>query len=101
MAGKEVLDTISLIRATYLDVHCICGLSNVSYGLPQRNILIMVQTMVQGMDAYILDPTGKELLKLYYAGKALLGKDKYCSDYIKAYRRGLLDSAKSPKEGVS
>ncbi|MGD0152721.1 MAG: methyltetrahydrofolate cobalamin methyltransferase [Thermacetogeniaceae bacterium] len=101
-AGQAVLDTIAEIRAAYPDVHCICGLSNISFGLPQRktlNATFMVQTMVRGMDAYILDPTDRELMGLYYASKALLGQDKYCGDFLRAYRTGLFNPAGAPKEG--
>ena len=38
-AGKQVLETIRYVRATYPGVHTTCGLSNVSYGLPVRKLL--------------------------------------------------------------
>ena len=58
-AGLEVLETVSFIRDEFPEVHTICGLSNISFGLPNRQVLnrlFMVQTMTAGMDAYILDP---------------------------------------------
>lgn len=90
--GWEVLQSIRLIKEKYPEVHLICGLSNVSFGLPNRallNRLFMVQTMSCGMDAYILDPTDKAMMGALYASMALLGQDRYCAGYLKAYRKGL------------
>jgi len=91
-AGWEVLETIRFIRHDYPEVHTICGLSNISYGLPNRKVLnqtFMVQTMAAGMDAYILDPTDHEMMGFLYASQTLLGIDPYCGKYIKAFRNGL------------
>ncbi len=91
-AGMEVLDTIYEIKQSYPNVHGICGLSNVSYGLPNRKMLnqvFMIQTMAMGMDAYILDPLDKAMMGFVYASQALLGKDQYCMQYLQAHRKGL------------
>jgi len=90
--GREVLDAIRMIRAKYPSVHFTCGLSNISYGLPNRGVLnrlFVVQTMTAGMDGYILNPTDKAMMGLVYASQALLGQDKYCAKYLKAHRKGL------------
>ena len=92
-AGIEVLDTIKKIKTDYPDVHFMCGLSNISYGLPIRGILnrlFVVQTMTLGMDGYVLDPTNLNTMADIVTSKALLGLDNYCGGYIKAHRHGLL-----------
>jgi cobalamin-dependent methionine synthase I len=91
-AGIEVLETIRNIKQMFPEVHLICGLSNVSYGLPNRQVLnqtFMIQTMTMGMDSYILDVLDKRLMGYIYASQALLGKDEYCMNYLTAYRSGL------------
>lgn len=93
-AGMEVLETIYGIKQLYPNVHGICGLSNVSYGLPNRKVLnqaFMIQTMSMGMDAYILDPLDKTMMGFVYASQALLGKDEFCMQYLSAHRNGLYD----------
>lgn len=93
-AGEEVLGTIKAIKDEYPDVHFMCGLSNVSYGLPQRKILnrlFVVQTMTFGMDGYILNPTDKGMMGTIAASQALLGKDSYCLNYLSAFRNGLFE----------
>lgn len=91
-AGLEVLETLQHLRKNYPRVHTICGLSNVSFGLPNRKVLnrvFMIQTMAMGMDAYILDPLDNELMGALYASKALLGQDEFCVNYLSAHRKGL------------
>nr|WP_320027374.1 methyltetrahydrofolate cobalamin methyltransferase [uncultured Acetobacterium sp.] len=92
-AGIEVLETIKKIKIDYPDVHFMCGLSNISYGLPNRailNRLFVVETMTIGMDGYVLDPTNTKTMADIATSKALLGMDNYCGGYIKAHRSGLL-----------
>ena len=90
--GKSVLDAIDLIKKEFPAVHLTCGLSNISYGMPNRpviNRLFMVQTMTAGMDSYILNPNDKAMMGFLYASTALLGNDRYCTKYLKAHRKGL------------
>ena len=92
-AGVEVLETIKKTKMEYPNVHFMCGLSNISYGLPNRailNRLFVVQTMTLGMDGYVLDPTNDKTMADIITAKALLGMDNYCGGYIKAHRKGLL-----------
>jgi len=93
-AGIEVLETIKKIRIGYPDVHFMCGLSNVSYGLPNRKILnrlFVVQTMTLGMDGYVLDPTDKGMMGSIVGSTTLLGQDEYCTNYLLSYRNGLYE----------
>ena len=93
-SSNVVLAAIRKIMESYPGVHMICGLSNVSYGLPARKVLnrlFMVQTMSAGMDAYILNPTDKGMLGSLKGSMALLGQDKFCRGYNTAYRQGLYD----------
>lgn len=93
-AGQEVLGTIEMIKKAYPNVHFMCGLSNVSYGLPNRKILnrlFVVQTMTLGMDGYILNPTDKGMMGTIKASQVLLGQDSYCMNYLTAHRSGLFE----------
>ncbi|GAB6174096.1 methyltetrahydrofolate cobalamin methyltransferase [Paradesulfitobacterium aromaticivorans] len=93
-AGLEVLDTVRLITEEFPNVHKVCGLSNVSFGLPNRKILnqlFMVQTMTMGMDSYILNPLDTTMMGYAQASATLLGKDPYCMNYLNAHKKGLYD----------
>ncbi|AFM00433.1 MULTISPECIES: methyltetrahydrofolate cobalamin methyltransferase [Desulfitobacterium] len=94
--GKILLNVIRTIMENYPGIHTICGLSNISYGLPARKVLnrlFMVQTMSAGMDSYILNPTDKGMLGSLKGSMALLGLDRHCRAYNNAYRDGLYDHA--------
>ncbi len=87
------LEAIRQIHAKYPEVHFMCGMSNVSFGLPRRKLLnrtFLTLLMSAGQDGAILDPTEKGVAATLHATKALLGRDEYCMDYIGAERAGRL-----------
>ncbi len=89
----SALETIKMVKDAYPGSHAVCGLSNISFGLPERKLLnqtFMVMCMAAGLDGVILDPTDKKMMALVYAGEAMLDKDPYCGNYLKAYRKGVL-----------
>lgn len=89
--AKEVLRSIPMIKS--LGSKTICGLSNVSFGLPDRkliNSVFLTMAIQSGLDAAILDPTEKHIMSNIAASRALLCDDDYCAEYIKAFREGKL-----------
>ncbi|MCF8012072.1 MAG: methyltetrahydrofolate cobalamin methyltransferase [Clostridiales bacterium] len=92
--GLSVLETIKKIHKEFDNVNTTCGLSNVSYGLPQRKLLnqtFMIMCMTEGLNGVILDPTDKKMMGLVTVSNSLLNKDPFCGQYLKAYRDGLLE----------
>lgn len=90
--AREVIESTKVIRSKY-NLRVICGLSNISFGLPNRSLLNAVfLTMMRsaGLDAAILDPIDKKVRAALKASDALLGKDEFCMEYIKSYRAGEL-----------
>jgi len=88
---KEFLKSIPMIKS--LGAKTVCGLSNVSYGLPNRrliNSIFLSMAMHAGLDAVILDPTEKYVMSSIAVSRALLCDDEYCAEYIKAFREGRL-----------
>jgi 5-methyltetrahydrofolate--homocysteine methyltransferase len=84
-----VLQAIEKIMQLFPGIHTICGLTNVSFGLPKRKLLnrtFLVTAMSYGLDSAIIDPTDRELMASLMAAEALLNRDAFCSRYIKAYR---------------
>jgi cobalamin-dependent methionine synthase I len=87
------MDTIRLVKKAYPGSHGICGLSNISFGLPERKLLnqtFMVMCMTAGLDGVILDPNDRRMMSLITATEVLLDLDPWCSGYLKAFRKGLL-----------
>lgn len=92
-AGLMALETISYITKEFPGVHAICGLSNVSFGLPNRMLLnqtFLVMAMIMGLDGAILDPGNRKMMALLRAAEVLLNKDDFCANYLTAYRNGNL-----------
>ena len=92
-SALATLDAIEIIMKQFQGVHTVCGLTNVSHGLPDRKLVnrtFLAEAIARGLDAAILDPTDKQLLGIMKAGLMLMGKDEFCMGYIKAFRKGLL-----------
>lgn len=71
-------------RLTEMGVKTALGLSNVSFGLPNRNVIngeFLRQMIEMKLTAAIINPTLKPRADKY-ARKALAGQDKGCADYI-------------------
>ena len=89
--GAAALGAISRIMEQFPGVNTICGLSNVSFGLPERHLInrnFLALAMCHGLNAAILDPTDKKLMSTVLATEMLLGGDEYCERYIDAYQSG-------------
>jgi cobalamin-dependent methionine synthase I len=87
--GVEFLNAIEKIMTGFPGVHTICGLSNISYGLPLRKHLnqnFAVMAIARGLDGLIINPLDKQMLANIIAAETLAGRDNYCMNYLKAYR---------------
>lgn len=94
-AGVVALDVIAAVRGEFPDAHIIAGLSNVSFGLPARplvNRTFLALAMAAGLDSAICDPLDRELRATMLATELLLGRDRHCLSYTRAYRSGRLVS---------
>ena len=88
----EFLKSIPLIK-TLGGAKTVCGLSNVSFGLPNRRLInatFLSMAIQSGLDAAILDPLDKYIVSALRTSEALLAKDEYCGEYIRAFREGKL-----------
>jgi len=92
--GVAAIETIRLVKTAYPEVHIACGLSNVSFGLPQRKLInqaFLISAMAAGMDGAILDPLDNKLMAFVAAAEAVLGVDEFCMEYIGKHREGLFE----------
>ena len=92
-SAVAALGAIREIKQLFPGVHTICGLTNVSFGLPIRKLInrtFLFAAMAHGLDSAIIDPTDRELMASLVAAEAILDRDKFCSGYITAYRGGKL-----------
>lgn len=88
-AGVVTLETIKSIRNNFPKSHIICGVSNVSMGLPGRRLInktFLTMAIYAGLDTLLIDVRDQALLSSICAGKILVNQDPYCLEYLKAYR---------------
>jgi len=91
--GLTVIETIKGVKKNFPEVKLITGLSNISYGLPARkqvNRAFVVGCMFNGLDGALIDPLDKTMMSMIFATESLMNKDTYCTNYLKAYRAGLV-----------
>ena len=87
--GMEFINAIERIMTGFPGIHTVCGLSNISYGLPERKFLnqtFVIMAITKGLDCAIIDPLDKRMMGVIKAAEALCGRDEYCLNYIHAYR---------------
>jgi cobalamin-dependent methionine synthase I len=92
--GNIFFSTIRAIRSEFPDVHITCGLSNISFGLPARsfiNRVFLTLSMEAGLDSAICDPNNQDIRTTILATDLLLGRDRHCLKYTRAYRAGVFN----------
>lgn len=82
-------DSIQQLRAAYPEAHITCGLSNISFGMPLRSLInqtFMAMCIQMGLDSAIIDPGDRDLKGVMLAAEMLVGNDKFCQKFNRAYR---------------
>ena len=81
------LETLRRVRDE-LGGHSILGVSNISFGLPRREIVnahFLTMAMQSGLNCAIINPGNEAMMQSYRAFLALQGLDENCMDYINTY----------------
>ncbi|MFC1872719.1 dihydropteroate synthase [Chloroflexota bacterium] len=89
--GIVTLKTIEMIKAEFPKAKTVVGLSNISYGLPQRRLInrsFMLAAAYAGLDAAIVDPMDPKTMSHTKIADLITGKDPSCRTYLMAHRRG-------------
>jgi 5-methyltetrahydrofolate--homocysteine methyltransferase len=87
LAGRVTLETIRRVHEEF-GVNIVLGASNVSFGLPERQVInqaFLSIAISHGASCAITNPA--KLTSTIRATDLLLGKDAYSMRYIKHYRR--------------
>jgi cobalamin-dependent methionine synthase I len=89
-SGMVFLETVAKIKNSLPGTRTIAGISNVSFGLPQRRLLnrtFLALALTKGLDAAICDPLDGDIQAVIAASEALLGQDPSLKRYL-TYIRG-------------
>jgi len=87
--GLVTLQTVSEIKKEFPEANTVLGLSNISYGLPARNRLnaaFLHMAIYAGVDAAIVDPLNNDIMGEVRTAEVLVGKDRHCRRYTRAFR---------------
>lgn len=86
--AAESLRAIRLVKQK-LGLSTVLGVSNISFGLPQRPLISSVffaMAMEAGLDAAIINPKDKAMMDAWRSAMVLLNRDRQAAAYIEAYR---------------
>ena len=90
--GLEFLNAIELIMKRFQGVHTVCGLSNILPARKFMNQAFMAIAIAKGLDSAIINPLDKKMMANIIAAEALVGKNKFCTNYIATYRTQMFDA---------
>ena len=88
--GRVTLDTLTEIKKEFSTAKTVMGLSNISYGLPDRaglNAAFLHMAVSAGLDAAIMDPLDQQMMTAVSTAEVLVGKDRHCRRYTRAFRK--------------
>lgn len=88
-AAAITLKTIERI-VEELGTNIILGISNVSFGLPDRNSItktMIAMALRAGLTCIIMDPTAEGMRRMVKTSDLLLGRDEWSMNYLAEYRQ--------------
>jgi 5-methyltetrahydrofolate--homocysteine methyltransferase len=96
LAGSTLFKIVRRVREE-LGVNTICGISNISFGLPDRetlNATFLAMAISAGMTCAITNPLEEYIRKTVLAADVLKGVDENCQVWLQAQRAGEGESAR-------
>lgn len=86
-AAQTTLETVRRV-CDELGGHSILGVSNISFGLPQRDMLnafFFAMALQSGLSLAIVNPNSEAMMAAFHAHLALSGADAQCAEYVRRY----------------
>lgn len=88
-AGRDLFSVVRMVREE-LGCNTVCGASNISFGMPSRDLLnatFVAMAIAAGMTCAITNPMEKEIRNAIYAADVLMGNDPSAMRYLTAMRQ--------------
>lgn len=88
-AGRSLFTIVRRVHEE-LGVNTICGASNISFGLPDRqtlNATFLAMAIASGMNCAITNPLEENIRKTILAANVLMGVDENCQNWLSAQRQ--------------
>lgn len=96
----ETLRAMEMVRDR-LGLHCTLGVSNISFGLPNRTLIttsFLTLAMASGLDLPIVNPNTAAIMDTIRAFNVLYNRDRNAEAYIAAYLQEAPQKAAQPTE---
>ena len=85
--ARETLEAVRRVRRE-LGLETVLGVSNISFGLPQRTLItgaFLAQAVAAGLTLPIINPNNRDIMDVLSACRALSGEDAGCGGYIELH----------------
>lgn len=86
-SAVETLKAVKMVKSR-LGLHTVLGVSNISFGLPNRELInssFLTLAMESGLDLPILNPNKAAMIDAITAFRLLHGRDIGCESYVKRF----------------
>ena len=86
--AMETLGAVEMVKKE-LGLKTVLGVSNISFGLPDRELLnhsFLLMAMEKGLDLPIINPNTESMMDAIRAFRVLANRDLQSADYIKTYK---------------
>lgn len=97
LAGSTLFRIVRRVHDE-LGVNTICGVSNISFGLPDRqtlNATFLAMAIAAGMTCAITNPLEENIRKTIRAADVLRGVDENCQAWLRAQREDIAEDSRS------
>ncbi len=97
---EETLKAVETVKEKF-GVHTVLGVSNISFGLPNRELInktFLALALGRGLDLPIINPNVQEMMNIINAYNVLSNKDKNAESYIGKYS---LEVQEKPAENTA
>ncbi|MBE7057047.1 MAG: homocysteine methyltransferase [Ruminococcaceae bacterium] len=85
--AAETLKAVSMVKSQ-LGLKTVLGVSNISFGLPRRDIVnetFLAEALVAGLDLPIINPNAEGMMSRIDAHRVLWAQDAGCVKYVEKY----------------
>ena len=96
--SAETLKAVRIVREE-LGLQTVLGVSNISFGLPNRALIaqtFLIQALHAGLTLPILNPNQKEMMDAVAAFRVLSGEDAGCRAYVERFADAQTAAAPAP-----
>jgi 5-methyltetrahydrofolate--homocysteine methyltransferase len=99
--GPVALETMRIVSRD-LELNVNMGVSNISFGLPERPLLnatFIAMACAAGLTCAIINPRMEPVVQALRAADVLLGRDRRALSFLKSYRARMKKASESESSG--